>query len=515
MWLIRDVALQFKNGDGDVISPKEYLKSRVLVRSSNHKPTKEDYVVSALLKCFPSIECQALPRPSSDPKIITDMENNFASLDENFKAELRSLIDFVFEKIKECDIRCNSGDMLADLVQKFVSLVNADKDLELHNTYSSAAESVLFKLADRYTEEYASEMEERLKNDYPIEEVSVSHPEQSLLGIHKKVMLRREELFEKEIDRVLCISQDDNNPDELQKKNRILADFRIKIFKLSEDQASPRIVGGALYQFALKNLSRSRESCKELVLAKFKGVSQMIEDAALQHSEDIDITSVVLEAEKEYYDEAIGPAKEELYNEYHRKLMKSYQQLADIPKRPTGLVMAGVDKDRVMLRWEASHNESTDCFELQYTYEKDTWNLLPERHRDLCATVDGLKSNTTYMFKVRIKNSKGIDGNWSLPIVCKTMYGSLARGAAIAGSFVGGSLAGPAMAIMSMPIGGPLSLAAGLVAAPIAGTVFAMRTAKDCGPQGELRNDRTRAEVGGNDREDSFGAQSQVNEDED
>ena len=71
------------------------------------------------------------------------------------------------------------------------------------------------------------------------------------------------------------------------------------------------------------------------------------------------------------------------------------------------------------------------------------------------------------------------------------------------------------MAIMSMPIGGPLSLAAGLVAAPIAGTVFAMRTAKDCGPQGELRNDRTRAEVGGNDREDSFGAQSQVNEDED
>ncbi len=488
MWLIRDVTLQFKNEDGKIISPEEYLKSRVLVRSSNPKPTKEDYVVSALLKCFPSIECQALPRPSSNPEIITDMENNFASLDENFKAELRSLIDFVFEKIKECDIRCNSGDMLADLVQKFVSLVNADKDLELHNTYSSAAESVLFKLADRYTEEYASEMEERLKNDYPIEEVSVSHPEQSLLGIHKKVMLRREELFEKEIDRVLCISQDDNNPDELQKKNRILADFRIKIFKLSEDQASPRIVGGALYQFKQENLSRSREFCQELVLAKLKGVFQMIEYAEGQHSEDIDITSVVLEAEKEYYDEAIGPAKEEVYNEHHRKLMKSYQQLADIPKRPTGLVMAGVDKDRVMLRWKASQNDSTGQFELQYRYEKEPWKLLPERYRDLYANVNGLNSNTTYMFMVRIKSNKGIDGNWSESIVCKTTYSSLALGVAIASGFVAGSLASPVLAATVVPIGRPIALAAGLVAAPITGTILAMSTEKKYGPQGELRN---------------------------
>ena len=99
--------------------------------------------------------------------------------------------------------------------------------------------------------------------------------------------------------------------------------------------------------------------------------------------------------------------------------------------------------------------------------DKDNWKEIDEKFYNQFYIIDNLSSNTLYMFQVRARNKSQITGNWSATIVCSTTLGLVAKSAAVVGSFMGGMLASPAIAVVTMPLGGPLSLAAGIVSAPV------------------------------------------------
>ena len=97
LWLIRDAQLDLPAG---VDSPTAYLKKNVLRRSSNAKPTKEDCVVSAILRLFDPIDCHTLSVPSARPDVLSSIVSNENLLSPEFKAELQDLIDYLKQKLQ-------------------------------------------------------------------------------------------------------------------------------------------------------------------------------------------------------------------------------------------------------------------------------------------------------------------------------------------------------------------------------------------------------------------------------
>lgn len=79
LWLLRDVILDTVDEDGEIISPSEFLKKRVLVRGDEFDETMQDKVGRAIHAFFYSVECFTLPPPSAVKEIMNSIEKCMTS----------------------------------------------------------------------------------------------------------------------------------------------------------------------------------------------------------------------------------------------------------------------------------------------------------------------------------------------------------------------------------------------------------------------------------------------------
>ena len=502
LWLVRD-ALELPTRDGQQIPPTDYLKKYVLVRSSSRKLTNLDEIVSAILRLFPSLECRTLPRPSADPKIVTNMEEKEDLLEPAFKEELCRFVEHVRSKMrvkKLPNMHCSNGPIWAELLIKHVESVNSDEEVVLGNMYVTAAESALLKLSQRLVASYKKEMEKATRGKFPMEECSenvesvgqseATCPSEALLTIHNRVMEPGIRRFQKEIDSFLPIASSEEDASVEERKKNLLRSFKEEICLLSENESKElRIVGGALHRFVLENHRASRQQCQRLELALFRNVRCMIQDAATKQSK-VDFSKELTEAERNYYTQAIGPAKDEVYHEVRQKLSEDSRDLIHtLPGIPKDLYSTGEDSDKIKLQWtETSHHrDAVDYYQVQKMSGNDNWKVLPDRFHATTAIVHNLKSNKEYQFQVRGVGKTGIIGNWSDSHSCSTTVGSVSRGVAAFGTFLGGMVACPVAGLLAAPIFGPVSIVGGVIAAPVAAAVLARNVARKYGPQGELQ----------------------------
>ena len=491
LWLIRD-ALELPLSEGKKLSPTEYLKKRVLVRSNSRQSTDRDEVVSAILRLFPSVECRTLPRPSADPHVVTNMEQRHDALEPAFKEELTKLVCFIRCKCKVkkfFGMQCNNGTIWAEFVTKHVDLVNSDNDLMLDNMYITAAESALSNLSQRFITEYKKEMEEALHGRLPMEEHSQDDAgiEETLLSIHNRIVGPKLEKFKKEIEHFLPMASDGSNLSLVRKKEELMHAFASEICQLS-DSTGGRVVAGILHRFAVENHRASREFCLKIELEVFRGVRQMLQDAATKQSK-VNISQELLAAEEKYYERAIGPAKDEVCKQVRVRLENDSSDLIrTVPGKPSNLQSTGSDKDKIKLRWVETNPYPgvVDFYQVQTMSGTENWTILPDHFTEQSAVIHNLKSNRKYLFQVRGVGKTGILGNWSDTYTCNTTLGSVPRGMATFGTFLGGMVVAPIAGLVCAPIMGPLSIVGGVVGGPILAATLAKKVAKRFGPKGEL-----------------------------
>ena len=491
MWLIRDAHLQLPHEDGKPVTPTDYLKKRVLRRSSNIQPTPEDYVVIAILRLFPDIISRILPRPSADPNIVKSLVENQHRLDEKFKAELQDLIDYIKQKLRVkslCGRECKNGTMWGELVSKFVDLVNHDDQLALTSTYVTAAESALSKLSLQLVKEYKHEMELRLQGKYPLEENSTDGAKETLMSIHNSVLHLKQQKFESQVDYLLSVSGEDDHSVQ-HKKEVALLTFMNAICKLSNaNEGDPvRIGDGALHQFAMENHKSSRRYCREVAQRAFRTAREAIQASRI-NEHTVGLEDVLIACDRDYFAQAIGPAKDEVYCEVRNDLDNSSLEVANtIPGKPLLLHETGQTKNKIKLQWEGTGCKDGTKYEIQFMYGHETWASLPDRFIKEYAVVENLKSNTDYLFQVRGVGRTGRNGEWSESCECSTTLGAMARGAATVGTFMGGLVGAPLGATIALPMFGPVSTLGGVVGAPIIAGIWAKKMHEKFGPKGELK----------------------------
>ena len=481
IWLIRDLALQITDRNGQPIMPTEYLKTQVLVRSRSGKETDQDCVIDVINSFFPSIECHTLPRPSVEGSILTSIvtsedkiNHEFTSQFDTFKALfLRKLVT-----IMRPDQQCKNGLMMAELLTSYVSLVDSGSKIALQDEYATAVEGFLLNRLEVLTNEYQYEMEQLLNGRYPIEECVLNERDEqhkaSLMVIHNRVMESKKCQFERELDTFLPAGSSSAI------KQSLMSRFVDDICRITQHGDVVKFVGGKLYQFVLDNFTASEIFCKGLLLKVFGDITEQIENATITRV-PVELSDKILIAERHYYNEAVGPAKYELYAKKRKELDGKCEAVSLIPRLPIGLHISGRDKDRVKMQWE-SIDEYT--YEVQYMSDSTDWITSPKKYQH-SAIIEKLESRSDYSFRIRAVSETRGHGNWSDVVSTKTTTSLFLRGAATVGTFVGGTMAGPVIALLTIP-GGPLSLMAGLVLAPVGGAFLANKVAKHYGPTGDF-----------------------------
>ena len=476
LWLIRDSLLQLP---ADVKDPTEYLKKYVLCRSENISPTSEDGVI---LQLFPSVECRTLPRPSADQKIITSMNEYDNLLEPVFKEELSVLVDYIRKCLKVKSFADN-GMMLKKSVEIFVHAVNSNRVLDLEATYFTAAESALFHISKQLIAEYKKEMENSLEGKYPVEELSDDKSLETLQSIHINVASSKIKKFKQKLDHFFPPTSDEEDCAGMDERIKgLLVSIE---YKFSERDS---IIDGAraLYNiFKENNYMASKRQCQEVALEPFR---------AFQSKQSLFVTNSDFEAalsavETAYYAQAVGPAKGDVYRE---KLGDLDSRKKNFAAQPTNLQAVGMGKDMIKLQWvETSYPGAIKHYEVELTHGTNT--LTPSVQTETfsnqnSAIITKLTSNTEYTFRVRGISMNDSQSKFSESCTSSTTCSGLARGAAVLGWFALGFIASPAAGLATVPIGGPLSMLGGALAAPVVAAVVAKRAYTKHGPKGDLED---------------------------
>ena len=481
IWLIRDATLCVTDKNEKPITPTEYLRTQVLVSNHGGKLTDQDCTINAINRLFPSIECHTLPRPSAEVNILTSMSTNEDCLDPEFNNELCTFRELVLRKLKLkmlSNQECKNGLVMAALLTSFVGLINSGSKIVLGDAYSTAVEGILLKRLEVLTNEYQHEMEELLQGKYPMEEYTLNDNQdnQTLFTYHEKVMKSKKCQFEMEIDNFL--------PTESSRdlKESLKSLFVDDICKFTRHEDVMKIEGGKLYQFALSNLNASKQFCEELSMKVFRDITDRIEGAILGRT-PLELSDELLSAERLYYREAVGPAKDKVCAQKRDELSKKCSDVSSIPSRPFGVCISGTDRNRIKLQWESAGEHN---YEIQCMSDKTSWTTLPNIYQERWAIIESLESNSEYIFCVRAVSETSGHGNWSEEVSTKTTKSFLQQGAVVFGTFLGGTLASPLFLLFAAPLGGPISVASGVVAAPVLGTIMARQMAKHLGPTGDF-----------------------------
>ena len=414
------------------------------------------------------------------------MSENVDLLEPAFKEELSVLVDYIRKGLKVksfADKQCSDGMILKESVEIFVRAVNSNSGLDLETTYFAAAETVLLNISQQLIAEYKKEMENSLEGKYPVEELSDDKSLETLQSIHVSIAESKVEKFKQKFDHLFpstsneedCVAMD-------ERRKMLMTSLKDEICKFSERNV---IEDGALHLFQKKNYNASKHQCQEVALKTFK-------EFPLERMNDNDYQDALSDVQTAYFAQAIGPAKGDVFREQLSNLDERKKIFA---AQPINLQAVGMSKDKIKLQWvETSYPGVITNYEVQFKHGTNAPHVVETSSNQKCAIVTKLKPNTEYIFQVRGISKTGYLSKFSDPCTSSTTCSGLARGAAVLGWFALGFAASPAAGLVTIPVGGPLSLLGGALAAPVIAGVAAKRAYTQHGPIGNLKADKVSLE---------------------
>ena len=422
LWLLRDVALDMTNRQGELISPTAFLHTRVLASASGELTD----LGKSLCSLFPSLECHTLPTPAIKPKLIRNIVKLQDQLNPVFNTAVDELIDQVLSQVAPKSaidgVSVVDGPALAALACAYVNAINIPGALpDLEQGWFAVIKLKLKEFSDQLVSEYEREMEASLRGNLPMEE-------SNLTRIHEQTLSRKRKSLQQETHRLdpLGFSSDDQEP--LQSRLE-----QVVVWRNEEG----KVVGGVLFQFTTQNYSTSKQQCEEVFkqLVKKYEVYEKYRDA-IQNSKPLDIEVEMETIDIAYNERAVGPAATEILEKGHRELNQLRDFLKKIPGPPTDICRIGRGPDRIKLSWCPPKVNPEACE--SYVVWKKEEGQAAERVGETKKTkmlITGLKSDKYYSFQVKatndiIKSISEVDVEGTTPTKAETV--------AVGAAFVGG-----------------------------------------------------------------------------
>ena len=500
-WLLRDVILPPVDENGDPLPLTDYIKNEVLLREASSQSQAQG-VVKALLELFPSFECHMLPIPSTKRDVLNTITENESKLTAEFNeavTELRVnlLNDLQPKQTMTSDQHCVNGSLLSTLVGECLhSLSTPDIIPNLSFSWQIAMSNRLDTVLNNLVDDYQEELEQALQNKGALEEsVPVNYespnpleesldiipeeggeiqvlemdvpispeparsvysptqrtprrpsiarstvsstislvqvtPPRTLIGIHQSILDSKLQEFRREINRCMGVISEEKKSELLLRLERQIVEYD----KTPDGNCTGHVVGGILLKYIQENHKKSKERCSQM----FERIVEPLKT---------NLTRVVDCIRDNYYTMAVGPAKDEIF----ATKMSEFEELASRlpPGSPRSLRVVGQAQDKLKVRWRRPnlHPRAVKGYEVQIMkqakqHTRGEWMTVISSTRKRAAIVTDLTASTTYLFRVRGRNTNQI-GEWSEEIETITLMGQAGRYGASAAGFVGGSLTAP------------------------------------------------------------------------
>ena len=391
LWLLRDVALDVTNKRGELISPTEFLHTRVLASKSGQLTD----LGRSLCSLFPSLECHTIPTPAIKPKLIRNIVELQDQLTPAFNTaideSIRHILQHVMPKKAIDGVSVVDGPALAALARRYVDAINIPGALpDLEQGWMAVIKLQLKEHSDKLVAEYEREMEASLRGNLPMEE-------SNLTRLHQQTLNRKRESLQQETRRLDPLSI-------------ICGDSESVLSRLEHVivQRSPegKVVGRVLFQFTTQNYSTSKQQCEEVFkkLVKSSEVRKKC-NSAFMESQPLDISAEIQVIDGAYASQAVGPAAREVLEKGHVELNALGDSLKKIPGPPQSVKPIGTGSDRLKLGWEppVQNPGAVESYIVWKREKGNAWEKVRETKRTK-TLITGLKSNTSYEFRVIASN---------------------------------------------------------------------------------------------------------------
>ena len=391
LWLLRDVALDVTNKRGDLISPTEFLHTRVLASKSGQLTD----LGRSLCSLFPSLECHTIPTPAIKPKLIRNIVELQDQLNPAFNTAVDELIQQILQQVAPKNAIDGAsvvdGPALAALACAYVDAINIPGALpDLEQGWMAVIKLKVKEYSDQLVSEYEKEMETSLRGNLPMEE-------SNLTRLHQQTLNRKRESLQQETRRLdpLSIICGDSES--------VLSRLEQAIVQRS---AEGNVVGGVLFQFTTQNYSTSKQQCEEVFreLVKSSRVQEKCQKA-VKNSDPLNIGIEIEKIDEDYHRKAVGPAAREVLEKGHRELNQLEDMLNRIPGPPENVKYIGWGPDRIKLAWDPplTNPEAAESYVVWKREKGKTWERVRETKKTKML-ITRLKSDTEYEFHIVATN---------------------------------------------------------------------------------------------------------------
>ena len=378
---MRDVQLAFTDKNGNAITPTEYIKGEVL---SIERPE-----ATAVLTMFPSLECQSLPHPTCNPGI------NPEKTSAEFNAHVCNIRHHILQRVKAKQgfntTATVDGPTLVALAKQYIGAINTPGTIpSLEFSWLAVIDRKLTALAEELLSRYEEEMDNAVKDTLPLEEGGLDDTEQppkTLFGIHQKIYHPKFNILKREFTRLVPMPAGTSTDHKISETN-ILKDFLVKFeHQVAQydhnmgdgERSTSRVVGGILFKYTEQNRKRSQEHC-ELLFDELYVQQKIVKLGWL---------------EKGYWDKAVGPAKDAVYQ----------KKIALIPGPPQNFQSSEIIHNRIKLTWDEPTVNSKAAKRYETEIRKHSGWVQIALSENMSVVVPNLNPNTNYCFRVRAINS--------------------------------------------------------------------------------------------------------------
>ena len=406
LWLLRDVDTLPTSADGSQLSPTPFMMEQL--ESSKHPGG------SFILQYFPSFHCLTIPPPSTDLAVLSEITSCLDKLSPQFNkgvdAAIEHILNTVRVKVGYDSTMKVDGQMLACLLEQHFTLINRPES-EIPNlqvSWQMAVELRIKRIADSLVSEYVRDMRAEMKARLPMRPGLNGETGETLMNIHLQVIAKKR----LELQESISPYRSQSSSDKLSVMEHELITYFDR--SVAEFSSQHEVIGGQLLEFIQDNMNSSQEFCTSLYKKKYEKMVQVKLQNALSEQIPTSIDEELQDLFKEYYEEALGPAKESIYEQLRAESKKLESELKRIPGPVMNLRFVGISDDRVKIRW-ARPTVNPEAAEQYIVYikskRKDYETLVLRKRRS--ALITGLHKNTWYGLSVLARNQNYTGNRYS------------------------------------------------------------------------------------------------------
>jgi hypothetical protein len=360
LWLLRDV---------DTVPVGVDITEDVKQMLKKNKACKE---LGSIVEFFPSFHCLTIPPPSADDDILAEITSNLDNLSIHFNKGIDDAIKHMLDEIR-IKVGCGSstkcdGSMLACLIEQFFVSISepTSKFPTFQSSWIMAIELKLKKVAKVIVKEYDDDMSVQLGCRMPLPDGQDGETGETLMNVHQQIFAKKRLKF---LDAILSCQTQRWSTKLRGFENELISDFDRQIAEF--DPTQNRVIGGRLFKFIQDNFKASEKACSSLYKKKYEKIVRVKLLNALGMKVYTSIRKEVNAFWKEYYNEAIGPAVNGVYNKMRADSLNLEEELRLIPGPVGNLRLVGIDSDRVKLKWSCPEINSYAVS--KYTVKIRSW----------------------------------------------------------------------------------------------------------------------------------------------